>query len=153
MSRDMKAGLGKKAPLAHVPPALLTYAARAHEYGAEKYELGNYLREPPEGQTDVGRLLGYISATQRHLVAWADSIIRQQGGGRWAAPDLHTAIYAEDDESGLPHGAHAAASLGMALQQAVDAGLLPADPKSAEPPEHHFDPSCYCPSCSQRGIW
>lgn len=125
---DMKQGMGRKAPLAQVPPALLNYSARAHQYGADKYELGNYLREPPKGMTDMDRLLEYISATQRHLAAWADSIIRHLGGGKNRATDLDTACYAHDYESRLPHAAHAAASLGMALQQAVDAGLMPLDP-------------------------
>lgn len=125
---DMKQGMGRKPPLAQVPPALLNYAARAHQYGADKYQLGNYLREAPEGMTDMDRLLEYISAAQRHLAAWADSIIRHLGGGKNRALDLDTACHAPDSESGLPHAAHAAASLGMALQQAADAGLMPLDP-------------------------
>jgi hypothetical protein len=133
--QDMKAALGnKKPPLCHVPVALLNYAARAHQYGAEKYVLGNYLRPPAEGLSDVARLLEYISATQRHLAAWTDSIIRHLGGGRQAVDNLNDACFAEDMDtsegsgSHLPHAAHAAASLGMALQQAADAGLMPIDP-------------------------
>lgn len=124
----MKQGMGRKAPLAQVPPALLNYAARAHQYGADKYELGNYLRRPPEGMRDVDRLLEYISATQRHLALWADSIIRFLGDGVENRLTVEEACFAPDAESGLPHGSHAAASLGMAVQQAADAGLMPLDP-------------------------
>lgn len=136
----MKAALGGKKPmLCHVPQALLNYAARAHQYGAEKYEIGNYLRDA-SGVDDVSRLLEYISATQRHLAAWADSIVRYLGKGINSVEDLERACYAEDMDtsegkgSHLPHAAHAAASIGMAIQQAADRGLMPIDPgKTWEP--------------------
>ncbi len=129
---DMKEALGGKKPmLAHVSPALLNYTARAHQYGSEKYAVGNYLRPT---QDDVTRLLEYISAAQRHLCKWADSIIRHQGQGIGAEETLERACFAEDKDDGnskgshLPHACGAAASLSMALQQAVDAGLMPIDP-------------------------
>lgn len=125
---DMKAGMGKKAPLAHVPQALMYYSSRAHQFGADKYRLGNYLQLPPSGVTDVDRLLEYISAAQRHLSKWADSIVRFQGDGVGKAKNILEACFAPDDESALPHAAHVAATLGMAIQQAVDAGLMPIDP-------------------------
>jgi hypothetical protein len=125
---DMKAALGGKKPvLAHVSVALLNYVARAHQYGAQKYEMGNYLRKPSAG-TDVDRLLEYISAAQRHLAQWADSIIRFEGKGLGAKVRKDEAYFGADDESKLPHAAHAGASLSMALQQAADAGLIPLDP-------------------------
>ncbi len=125
---DMKAALGgKKPPLAHVSIGLLNYTARAHQYGAHKYAIGNYLRPSPDGD-DVGRLLDYISAAQRHLAQWSDSIIRFLGEGKDKEETKEKAVYSADPESGLPHSAHATASLSMALQQAIDVGLLPADP-------------------------
>jgi hypothetical protein len=78
--------------------------------------------------SDVDRLLEYISACKRHLNRWSLSIVRHLGSGKGCAPTLVEAAYARDPESGLPHACGAAASLGMALQQAVDAGLMPEDP-------------------------
>lgn len=124
---DMKAGLGKKPPVSDIPPAALTYMARGFQYGMAKYERGNYLRPAPEGMSDAERLLEYIAAIQRHASAWADSIIRHLGGGRNALASLQEACYAADGESKQPHAAHLGASFAMAVQQAVDAGLMPAD--------------------------
>jgi hypothetical protein len=123
----MKAGLGKKPPVSDIPPAALTYMARGFQYGMDKYKRGNYLRPAPEGMSDAERLLEYIAAIQRHAGAWADSIIRHLGGGRNAVASLQEACYAADGESKQPHAAHLGASFAMAVQQAVDAGLMPAD--------------------------
>ena len=123
---DLKPPVGVKAPLAHVPVALMTYDARAHQYGADKYLLGNYLRANPEGPLTAA--LGYSSALMRHVTAFNDSVIRHIGEGVGYNVTQEAAAYAADAESGLPHLAHAAASLGMLIQKLVDAGLLPADP-------------------------
>jgi hypothetical protein len=124
---DMKAGVrGVKAPLYQLPIAPLQWASRAFHYGSEKYQDGNYLRAPATG-TDEERLLDYLSAAGRHLFQWATEIQRMRGAGR-NGKDEDQAIYAADSESGLPHGCHALASLCMAIQQAVDAGLVPEDP-------------------------
>lgn len=125
---DLKAGVGTKAPLAQVPKILDVYASRGHQFGAVKYEIGNYMRPPREGVSDVERLLEYISACRRHLGDWSDEIVRFLGGGVNAKATLQEACYAADKESHGPHAIHAAATLGMALQQAADAGLMPADP-------------------------
>lgn len=126
---DRKAGIGTKPPLSHTPLALEIYVARAHQFGGDKYgQVGNYLTPPPEGVEDVERLLEYISACRRHLSRWSLSIIRYLGDGKGCADSLREACYAVDKDSGLPHACGAAASLGMALQQAVDAGLMPEDP-------------------------
>lgn len=125
---DLKAGAGgKKPPLHQWPPAPLNWGARVGQYGGVKYHDGNYMRGPASG-TDLDRLLDYVSAAQRHLAAWANSILRFKGGARGAAATEQEACYGADDESGLPHGGHALASLYMGIQQAVDAGLVPADP-------------------------
>lgn len=123
---DMKPPAGVKAPLAQVPLALSTYTSRAHQFGAEKYAVGNYLRESPDGALTMA--MGYSSALMRHVGAFNDSIIRHLGGGLGHEPDATDAAYAADPESGLPHLAHAAASLGMLIQKLVDLGYLPADP-------------------------
>jgi hypothetical protein len=123
---DMKAGVrGVKAPLYQLPLAPLVWASRAFQYGATKYADGNYLRSPAAG-TDEERLLDYLSAAARHLFAWVTEIQRMRGGAP-TARNRQEALYAPD-ESGLPHGAHLLASLLMAVQQAVEAGLLPEDP-------------------------
>lgn len=125
---DLKAGAGgKKAPLHQWPPAPLKWGGRVGQYGGVKYHDGNYMRGPATGD-DVDRLLDYISAAQRHLASWANSIMRFKGGARLAPATVQEACYAADDESGQPHGGHALASLYMGIQQAVDAGLVPEDP-------------------------
>ena len=126
-SKDMKAGAaGVKAPLHQLPPSPQKWGSRAFQFGGIKYKDGNYMRSPATG-SDEERLLDYISAAQRHLTAWANDIMRQRGGGI-KAKSPQDSWYAADPESGLPHGAHAVASLYMAIQQGADAGLFPEDP-------------------------
>lgn len=125
---DMKAGVGKKPQVAYMSPAALNYMARGHQYGAEKYAMGNYLRAAPEGTTDLMRLFEYYSALIRHAAAGCDSIIRFLGEGRNAVGTEARAAFAKDLESGLPALCHIGATYSMMVQQAVDAGLLPFDP-------------------------
>lgn len=131
--RDMKAGLtGAKPQLSQLPRNALVHCARVLEYGSDKYARGNYHRPAPEGVSDVDRLLGYLDAIARHTTAVTDEITRARGTGgderaACATPDL-------DDGDGrfpasaLPHLAHLLASATLAIEVAVNSGLLPADP-------------------------
>lgn len=131
-------GIGDLKPVNQKPPVGLNdyaadiYDARNRQYGNWKYEFGNYLREPAKGITDVERLLENLHAARRHLSKTIQSIIRFLGKGRRAESSLQSACYAADFDgnkpSGLPHIAAARTDISMAIQQAVDAGLLPEDP-------------------------
>ncbi len=158
--KDLKAALGGKKPLfALCAPAPLNYWARAHQWGNYKYTVvGNYLR-PPNDMTDLERALEYISATQRHLTDVAHKIVNFLAQGRGASVNAIQAVYCKDEESGLPQLAHAEASLGICIQQLVDAGLLPEDPgtpwqittKIDDEPEFKFDSILsqdYCKKCN-----
>jgi hypothetical protein len=137
--RDLKEALGSssKPDLTHCRRSLMVYAARACEYGSAKYERANYLR-PVEGpQANFERLRAYLRACASHLMCTLDSMERHQASdpGLQDASGLERAAYAPDMEAGatfpaseLPHLAHAAASLMMALEQATASGLLPDDP-------------------------
>jgi hypothetical protein len=83
------------------------------------------------------RYRAYIRATVSHLIKTLDDMEMHQSGD----PDLQDSVgmmvaaYAKDTDagikfpaSGLPHVAHAVASLNMAIAQAVNGELLPADP-------------------------
>ncbi len=130
MPRDLKAALGGKKPLlAFCAPAALNHWARAHQWGNFKYlQAGNYLRENPEGVTDLEMALEYISAAQRHLAHISDNIVRYMAGGLRAAALPEIAASSEDAESHLPQWGHVLASVGIAIQKLADAGLIPADP-------------------------
>lgn len=132
---DMKAGLtGAKPKLSILPRAMLTYAARPIEYGADKYARGNYHGPPPAalGENAAAlRTLGYIDAALRHLTRVSDAINHALGTGG----DVRAAVGTVDDDatggfppSMLPDLAHALASVGLGITCAVDDGLLPADP-------------------------
>jgi hypothetical protein len=139
--KDMKEALGsaRKADLTHVRTSLMTYVARACEYGAAKYERANFARPAGETKEDFERLRAYLRAAVSHLMVTLDSMERHQSRDpqlrdAWGMRD---AAYAPDTDakegcpvgaSGLPHLAHAAASLMMAIEQATLYGLLPADP-------------------------
>lgn len=88
----------KKAPLRYVPPALMLEVAPIMENGAMKYGPFNWREQPVSAVT-------YVEAVQRHLFAWLD--------GQENAED-----------SGLPHLAHAAASLGILLDAIANKTLL-----------------------------
>ena len=77
-----------KPPISLVPSILITGAAEAYNYGAQKYHAHNWRLGRPYS-------LEY-SALLRHLLKWNEG------------QDL-------DDESGLPHLSHAAACLGMLM--------------------------------------
>lgn len=82
-----------------VPPALVIWVAKTMEHGARKYSKFNWRDEDKKVRMTV-----YLSAALRHILALAD--------GEDNAPD-----------SGLPHAAHAAASLGIILD-ALACGTL-----------------------------
>lgn len=138
--KDMKEALGStvKPDLTHVRKGIMVYIARACEFGSFKYERGNYLRQVGDQDgfaADFERLRSYLRAALGHVVDTLDAMEMHLA----IDPDLEDddgmlrAAYAADDgdipkTSGLPHLAHAAASLMMAIEQAVVHGLLPEDP-------------------------
>lgn len=135
MSTDMKHGLTSDRPrLTITPRTAQVYTTRALEYGADKYRRGNYHAPPPPHVSEVERLLGYLDAAIRHASEVADRINRAIGAG--GDPELLRAACAAADDvasgnfpaSGLPHLAHALASLSIGVTCAADAGLLPTDP-------------------------
>lgn len=88
----------KKAPLRYVPPALMLEVSRIMENGANKYGPYNWREQPVSAVT-------YVEAAMRHLFAWLD---RQDNA----------------EDSGLPHLAHAAASLGILLDAIAGGNML-----------------------------
>ena len=141
MKKDMKEALsnGLKPDLTHVRKASMIYEARGKEYGDYKYERGNYLRPTGSTQGDFVRFREYLRAAMSHLVEVTDSMERHlaQDPCLEDIEGMKTAAYAVDTDSApgakvgaslLPHCAAAAASLSMAITQAVEYGLLPRDP-------------------------
>lgn len=171
--KDMKVALGSgvKPDLTHVRTPLMVYCARACEYGNDKYERANYLRETDSLKADYERYRAYLRAALSHIMATLDAMelnqsadpkLTQQAGLRVAAyaTDTDATPGAKVGASLLPHVAHAAASLNMAIAQAVGCGLLPGDPgqpwkaapaeAAAPEPLPHPD----CPNCAGAGwVW
>jgi len=128
---DMKEGLTNGKPqLSQLPQAGLIYTARAFEYGCSptKYERGNYLRPTVDTLADFDRLLSYLDALLRHATKLTTEMNRARGCTDQTEADLKAAAMCIDKESGLPHLCGMMASGMMAIQQAADAGLIPADP-------------------------
>lgn len=88
-----------KPDLSLVPPALVIWVAKCMEDGARKYSKANWRDEDKKVRMTV-----YLSAALRHIMALND--------GEDCASD-----------TGLPHAAHAAASLGIILD-ALACGTL-----------------------------
>lgn len=142
--KDMKEGLSsaRKADTTHCRKSLAVYVARACEYGSAKYERANYARPArvhPLMGDNFERLRKYLRAAKDHIEDTLTSMERHQAGDPHLVDldGMLRAAYAEDTDvkpkcpvgaSGLPHLAHAAASLMMAIEQATLYGLLPADP-------------------------
>ena len=144
--KDQKAALsdGSKPDITHVRNSFLVYCARPCEYGNDKYERANYLRKTDgeDGNNlDFQRFRAYLRAARSHIGLTLDAMERHQAND----PELKDkvgmkdAVYAEDTDatggaadeigpSGLPHVCGAVASLMMAIEQAVNCGLLPKDP-------------------------
>lgn len=145
--KDVKEALSsaRKPDLTHVRSAFATYTARPCEYGCDKYERANFMRPTGDGPhseptaEDFNRFRAYLRAAMGHIMATLDSMERHQSQDPQLADaaGMKAAAYAVDTDtkpgqkigaSLLPHVAPACASLNMAIQQAVDCGLLPADP-------------------------
>jgi hypothetical protein len=135
--RDLKAGLtGTKPQLAQLPFEALVYPCRALEYGGlpkpfGKYQLGNYHRPAPDNIDPAERVLGYLSAMLRHGGRVVSAVTRAKGVGG----DVKAAFASRDDDhdgkfppSMLPDLAGMAASALLAIQTAINDGLIPADP-------------------------
>lgn len=88
-----------KPDLSLVPPALIIWVAKCMENGAKRYSKANWRNEDQKVRMTV-----YLSAALRHVLALVD--------GEDCASD-----------SGLPHAAHAAASMGIILD-ALACGTL-----------------------------
>lgn len=138
---DVKAALhsGIKPDITHVRTPLLNYVARSSEYGTAKYqERANYVRPTASHKEDFERYRSYLRALVSHAYKVLDSMERHQASDPqlqdWEG--MKAAAYAADTDpgndrvgaSGLSHIGGSAASLNMALEQAVNCGLLPADP-------------------------
>jgi len=138
-------GSGRKPDLTNIRTPLMVYGSRACEYGSVKYERANFLRATGDGPhseptpDDLHRLRTYLRAVMSHTMATLDAIERHQANDPKLADvaGMKRAAFAEDtdpDTSGkvgpscLPHLCGAVASLNMGIAQAVDCGLLPADP-------------------------
>lgn len=128
---DMKEGLTNGKPqLSQLPHAALVYAARGFEYGCSpnKYERGNYLRPQVDMLADFHRLLFYADAVLRHATKLTTEMNRVLGCTDKTKEDLLKGVNTVDIESNLSHLTGMLANGMMAVQQAVDAGLIPADP-------------------------
>jgi hypothetical protein len=143
MKKDMKEALssGRKPDITHMRKATMVYGGRACEYGDKrkggKYVRANFRRPTGEGPAgDFLRFREYLRASFSHI---ADTLEMHEA----LDPEfkdvegMKRAMYAEDTDSlegcpvgpsGLPHVAHAVASINMAITQAVDCGMLPKDP-------------------------
>lgn len=140
--RDLKEGLSsaRKPDITHTRTVTMVYIARGSEYGTAKgYERANYARPMPDARGDFERFRAYLRAAVSHLNQTLDAMEMHQSqdphlkdvhGMRAAAfaPDTDEMPGAKVGASLLPHVAHAAASLNMALQQATQCELLPRDP-------------------------
>jgi hypothetical protein len=136
---DSKAALvpGLKPDPTHVRTPLVNYIGRASEYGnAKGYERGNYQRKTESLAEDFRRLRAYLAADMRHKMKCLDAMEAHEAIDPMLEDieGMKRACYAPDTDdspigpSMLPHLCGAAASLNMALVQAVNAGLLPEDP-------------------------
>ena len=143
--KDLKEGLSssRKPDITHVRLPFMIYTARACELGDVKYERSNFLRRVSDGPEptaeDFKRFRAYLRACASHLFHTLDAMERHQaqdpnledieGMKRAAfAPDTDVSPGGKVGASGLPHVSPACSSLMMAITQAVDCGLLPADP-------------------------
>lgn len=146
MNTDQKESLSstRKADTTHVRSGIRTWIARTCEYGTAKgYDRGNFLRATGNGAhetptaADFERLTSYLRAAIDHATRTLDSMEHHRAGDPKLVDveGMKIAAYARDTDqsnafppSGLPHLCGSAASLMMALEQAIDCGLLPADP-------------------------
>lgn len=137
---DMKealVGAVSKPDLTHCRRAAMVYEARAKEYGADKYERANYLRRMSSPAADFSRFRSYLRAAVSHFMFTLDAMEAHEANDPQLVDveGMRRAMYAADTDpglnfpaSGLPHVSHGLTSTTMAITQAVDAGMLPADP-------------------------
>ena len=142
MPKDVKEALGnsRKPDITHCRRSTMVYVARSCEYGSAKYERANYLRSTGGPmRADFERFRSYLRAMVSHVVETLDSMERHQAndpnledieGMKRAAQAADTDVTPDCPvgASRLPHVGAALASGMMALEQAIAAGLLPADP-------------------------
>ncbi len=146
--KDIKEALGsaRKPDLTHLRSVFASYVVRPCEYGSDKYERANYLRATgEEGAHDVPtaadfeRFRSYLRAMISHGMLVLDSMEHHQANDPKLedVAGMRLAAYAVDTDtkpgqkigaSLLPHVAMCGSSLMMAIEQAVDCGLLPRDP-------------------------
>ncbi len=140
--RDMKEALGnaRKPDITHVRKALKYHIARACEYGSDKYERANFMRDSGgTAKEQVEALRVYARAAMGHLDDFLESLeMHESTDPNFEDIDgLCLAMYAEDTDakpgckvgaSHLPHLAHGAASFMMLLTKLVLGGWLPMDP-------------------------
>jgi hypothetical protein len=151
-STDVKEALHstRKPDITHIRTPLLTYGTRGCEYGTVKYERGNYLKPTASLRYDFIRLRAYVRSSVSHLMSLLDSMEAHQAVDPALQNDeaMKVAAFAADDDhdttgkvgpSRLPHLCGAIASLNMAVTQAVNAGLLPADPGQPWVPKKEGD--------------
>jgi transcription antitermination factor NusG len=146
--RDLKESLStaRKPDTTHVRKAFQNYVARPCEFGNVKYERANY-RRPTGGaahteptREDFERFRAYLRAGRGHIDDVLDAMelhlatdpkLQDVDGMKRAAFAVDTDVTPGSEwlgPSNLPHVAPACASLMMAITQATDCGLLPADP-------------------------
>ena len=141
--KDMKESLTstRKPDITHVRSCMMTYIARTCEYGSAKgYERANYQRSAGETMRDnFLRFRAYQRASLSHKLKILDAMEAHQANDPKLedVEGMKRAVYCADTDappwaefpaSGLPHICGDMASNMMALQQAVDCGLLPEDP-------------------------
>lgn len=115
---------GTKPQVQMHPVAAMYWGARVFEYGAKKYARGNF-RLPVEGESPWIKTSEYIRAAIGHLLQASEQIERFLVG-------LDSEGLAIDEESKLPHLAHALCSVEMAITAGTDGGIFPRDPGSKE---------------------
>lgn len=140
--KDMKEALtsNRKPDITHMRTSAMVYHARTCEYGTAKgYERANYQRPTQSVAADFLRLRAYLRASVSHAMATLDSMERHQATDPQLKNEegMRRAAYCADTDvtpgapvgaSGLPHVCGSLASLVMAIEQAVQCGLLPKDP-------------------------
>lgn len=140
---DTKQYVGKPTVSA-VPYHALVHVIRVFEYGAAKYNRGNFLRSAPPATgplvlptPEETRWARYVDAAGRHVLQAGDAANHRADGLISKEEYFRRQV---DPESGLLHAAHAVCGLLMALQQAVEAGLIPPDPGPGNPVPAQLSP-------------
>lgn len=130
MLRDQRAP-GARPKLSLLPRSGLVHASRGLAYGAAKYARANFMGPCPEGIPPVDRILGYLDALMRHATHITQAINYAKG----TRGDQRAAVAVQDEEASggfpasmLPHFSHILAGALIAVECAVEDGLLPADP-------------------------